>query len=149
MLESLICLYNVMFIEVFLKNDFSLFWIHTYWISFSNRRYVILIACRRSVNTFTTHITYPIWYSAVWKCHLYFLLQLKSRVAFHEHLLPVCLPQPNHELAPGTLCTVIGWGKREDKDGKYYYCCLTLNLVSLLQHLIQISPSWDDDDNFL
>ncbi|PNF19617.1 hypothetical protein B7P43_G03230 [Cryptotermes secundus] len=48
------------------------------------------------------------------------LFQLKSRVAFHEHLLPVCLPQPNHELAPGTLCTVIGWGKREDKDASEY-----------------------------
>ena len=46
-------------------------------------------------------------------------LQLKSRVTFHEHLLPVCLPTANHELVPGTVCTVIGWGKREDKDGMF------------------------------
>ncbi|XP_069704892.1 uncharacterized protein [Periplaneta americana] len=48
------------------------------------------------------------------------LFQLKSRVTFHEHLLPVCLPPPNHELVPGTVCTVIGWGKREDKDASEY-----------------------------
>lgn len=43
------------------------------------------------------------------------LFQLASKVTFHEHLLPVCLPPPNRELLPGTMCTVIGWGKREDK----------------------------------
>lgn len=42
------------------------------------------------------------------------LFQLASRVTFHEHLLPVCLPPPNKELLPGTVCTVIGWGKKED-----------------------------------
>lgn len=47
------------------------------------------------------------------------LFQLASRVTFHEHLLPVCLPPPNRELTPGTICTVIGWGKREDKGSKY------------------------------
>ncbi|XP_020818063.1 uncharacterized protein LOC110191533 isoform X1 [Drosophila serrata] len=50
------------------------------------------------------------------------LFQLATRVAFHEHLLPVCLPPPNvRSLHPGTLCTVIGWGKREDKDPKSTY----------------------------
>ncbi|KAG8226596.1 hypothetical protein J437_LFUL007288, partial [Ladona fulva] len=44
------------------------------------------------------------------------LFQLKSRVTFHEHLLPVCLPPSSHQLVPETLCTVIGWGKREDRD---------------------------------
>ncbi|XP_062543305.1 uncharacterized protein LOC134210895 [Armigeres subalbatus] len=45
------------------------------------------------------------------------LFQLATRVAFHEHLLPVCLP-PSHirELMPGTNCTVVGWGKREDSS---------------------------------
>lgn len=44
------------------------------------------------------------------------LFQLSKRVAFHEHLLPVCLPPPGlEELKPGTVCTVIGWGKKEDK----------------------------------
>lgn len=55
-------------------------------------------------------------------CYLlaYFLpLQLATRVAFHEHLLPVCLPPPSiKSLRPEQLCTVIGWGKREDKDRK-------------------------------
>ncbi|XP_016958393.1 uncharacterized protein LOC108030167 [Drosophila biarmipes] len=50
------------------------------------------------------------------------LFQLSTRVAFHEHLLPVCLPPPSvRSLHPGTLCTVIGWGKREDKDPKSTY----------------------------
>ncbi|XP_055607996.1 uncharacterized protein LOC129755498 [Uranotaenia lowii] len=45
------------------------------------------------------------------------LFQLATRVAFHEHLLPVCLPPPSvRELTPGTLCTVVGWGKREDSS---------------------------------
>ncbi|XP_046987649.1 atrial natriuretic peptide-converting enzyme-like [Schistocerca americana] len=48
------------------------------------------------------------------------LFQLKTRVRFHEHLLPVCLPPANHELHPGTRCTVIGWGKKEDKDASEY-----------------------------
>ncbi|CAG9828773.1 unnamed protein product [Diabrotica balteata] len=42
------------------------------------------------------------------------LFQLSSRVTFHEHLSPVCLPPANKELKPGTKCTVIGWGKKED-----------------------------------
>lgn len=47
------------------------------------------------------------------------LFQLESRVAFHEHLLPVCLPPAGmKELKPGTSCTVIGWGKKELKKGK-------------------------------
>lgn len=44
-------------------------------------------------------------------------LQLATRVAFHDHLLPVCLPPTDmKELAAGTRCTVIGWGKKEDKN---------------------------------
>lgn len=46
-----------------------------------------------------------------------FLPQLATRVAFHDHLLPVCLPPTDmKELAAGTRCTVIGWGKKEDKN---------------------------------
>ncbi|XP_060537092.1 atrial natriuretic peptide-converting enzyme-like [Cylas formicarius] len=48
------------------------------------------------------------------------LFQLSSRVTFHEHLLPVCLPKPNKELKPGTICTVIGWGKKEDTGMSEY-----------------------------
>ncbi|XP_050314425.1 atrial natriuretic peptide-converting enzyme isoform X2 [Anthonomus grandis grandis] len=46
------------------------------------------------------------------------LFQLAHRVTYHEHLLPVCLPKPTQTLEPGTICTVIGWGKRED-TGEY------------------------------
>ncbi|CAG9855495.1 unnamed protein product [Phyllotreta striolata] len=42
------------------------------------------------------------------------LFQLSNRVTFHEHLSPVCLPPPDKDLKPGTKCTVIGWGKKED-----------------------------------
>lgn len=49
-----------------------------------------------------------------------YLLQLATRVAFHEHLLPVCLPPPGlSEVKPGTMCTVIGWGKKEDKKREF------------------------------
>lgn len=49
--------------------------------------------------------------------HYYF--QLEKRVQFHEHLRPVCLPTANTQLIPGTLCTVIGWGKKNDTDSTY------------------------------
>lgn len=48
------------------------------------------------------------------------LFQLSSRVTYHEHLLPVCLPESNKVLHPGTYCTVIGWGKKEDIGSREY-----------------------------
>ncbi|XP_044580034.1 atrial natriuretic peptide-converting enzyme-like isoform X2 [Cotesia glomerata] len=48
------------------------------------------------------------------------LFQLSKRVGFNEHLRPVCLPKASVELAPGTICTVIGWGKKDDTDGSQY-----------------------------
>ncbi|XP_050669834.1 atrial natriuretic peptide-converting enzyme-like [Leptidea sinapis] len=48
------------------------------------------------------------------------LFQLAVRVRYHEHLSPVCLPPARRALQPGTLCTVIGWGKRTDKDMSEY-----------------------------
>ncbi|XP_076684868.1 uncharacterized protein LOC143377485 [Andrena cerasifolii] len=48
------------------------------------------------------------------------LFQLEKRVQFHEHLRPVCLPTANTHLIPGTLCTVIGWGKKNDTDSSEY-----------------------------
>ncbi|XP_076753401.1 uncharacterized protein LOC143424905 [Xylocopa sonorina] len=48
------------------------------------------------------------------------LFQLERRVQFHEHLRPVCLPKANMHLIPGTLCTVIGWGKKNDTDSSEY-----------------------------
>lgn len=53
------------------------------------------------------------------------LFQLKQKVKFNDHLLPVCLPPPNYELAPGTRCTVIGWGKREDTRGRFLQKSIT------------------------
>ncbi|XP_046809622.1 uncharacterized protein LOC111675906 [Lucilia cuprina] len=45
------------------------------------------------------------------------LFKLAVRVVFHEYLSPVCLPpQTMKELKPDMMCTVIGWGKRRDKD---------------------------------
>lgn len=41
-------------------------------------------------------------------------------MTFHEQLVPVCLPPKTRQLPEGTLCTVIGWGKREDKDSKIF-----------------------------
>lgn len=46
------------------------------------------------------------------------LFQLEKPVNFHEHLRPVCLPKYDTEITPGTICTVIGWGKKEDTDCK-------------------------------
>ncbi|XP_063375428.1 atrial natriuretic peptide-converting enzyme [Cydia amplana] len=48
------------------------------------------------------------------------LFQLAVRVRYHEHLSPVCLPPADRLLPPGTYCTVIGWGKRDDKDMSEY-----------------------------
>lgn len=57
-------------------------------------------------------------YSSVYFSLLH--LQLVTRVAFHDHLLPVCLPPSDmKELAAGTNCTVIGWGKKEDKNCEF------------------------------
>ncbi|XP_019765483.1 atrial natriuretic peptide-converting enzyme isoform X2 [Dendroctonus ponderosae] len=46
------------------------------------------------------------------------LFQLSSRVTYHEHLSPVCLPEPDTPVPNDMICTVIGWGKKED-TGKY------------------------------
>lgn len=54
-----------------------------------------------------------------------FAFQLEKRVQFHEHLRPVCLPTAATNLAPGTLCTVIGWGKKNDTDCTYHIAIYT------------------------
>ena len=43
-------------------------------------------------------------------------MQLEKKVKFHDHLVPVCLPSKDYVLEPGTNCTVIGWGKRENNS---------------------------------
>lgn len=56
-----------------------------------------------------------------------FFFQLATRVAFHDHLLPVCLPSPDmKELPAGTNCTVIGWGKKEDKNCEFAWDFISL-----------------------
>lgn len=73
----------------------------------------------------------------------FYSLQLSKRVAFHEHLLPVCLPPPGlEELKPGTVCTVIGWGKREDKKGKHSHSIqkvITKKWIAHCQDLLWLS----------
>ncbi|KAM7345094.1 corin serine peptidase isoform 1-T4 [Cochliomyia hominivorax] len=64
-----------------------------------------------------TVIPHPLYNTAITHDNDIALFQLAKRVAFHEHLLPVCLPPPNmKQLKPDAMCTVIGWGKRRDKD---------------------------------
>uniref|UniRef100_A0A1B0C9Z5 Putative trypsin-like serine protease n=1 Tax=Lutzomyia longipalpis TaxID=7200 RepID=A0A1B0C9Z5_LUTLO len=65
-------------------------------------------------------IPHPLYNSFVAHDNDIALFQLSTRVAFHEHLLPVCLPPPLKEIKPGTNCTVIGWGKKEDKSTQEY-----------------------------
>ncbi|XP_076662146.1 uncharacterized protein LOC143365660 [Halictus rubicundus] len=48
------------------------------------------------------------------------LFQLEKRVQFHDDLRPVCLPPANKPLVPGTVCTVIGWGKKNVSDTSEY-----------------------------
>lgn len=70
------------------------------------------------------------------------LFQLSSRVTFHEHLLPVCLPPANKELVPGTVCTVIGWGKKEDTGSKialFHYPIKTIILFCLCPQCLNTS----------
>lgn len=69
-----------------------------------------------------TVIPHPLYNTQIAHDNDIALFQLSSRVSFHEHLLPVCLPPPElKQIKPGELCTVIGWGKREDKNPKATY----------------------------
>lgn len=38
----------------------------------------------------------------------------------------MCLPPAKREIRPGTECTVIGWGKREDKNGECDGCAIEI-----------------------
>lgn len=46
----------------------------------------------------------------------FYIPQLASKVEFHDHLKPVCLPKENEEIEPYTPCTVIGWGKKNNTE---------------------------------
>ena len=59
---------------------------------------------------------------------------------FHEHLRPVCLPPANIDLAPGTVCTVIGWGKKEDTESLFLFSQLiNKNLIKLYGQKLRIT----------
>ncbi|KAG8322782.1 hypothetical protein J6590_015773 [Homalodisca vitripennis] len=68
------------------------------------------------------------------------LFQLSSRVTFHEHLLPVCLPSANYRLKEKTMCTVIGWGKREDSDVSRYEAAVNEVQVPILNR--ELCNTW-------
>ncbi|XP_072749852.1 uncharacterized protein [Anoplolepis gracilipes] len=48
------------------------------------------------------------------------LFQLERPVHYNDHLKPVCLPTAATNLTPGTVCTVIGWGKKNDSEWSEY-----------------------------
>lgn len=76
--------------------------------------YCVVSSTRKQPRSFNRSLIY-------WEM-LFRSLQLATRVAFHDHLLPVCLPPPDmKELIAGTNCTVIGWGKKEDKNCEYLF----------------------------
>lgn len=76
--------------------------------------YCVVSSTRKQPGSFNRSLIY-------WEM-LFRSLQLATRVAFHDHLLPVCLPPPDmKELIAGTNCTVIGWGKKEDKNCEYLF----------------------------
>ncbi|XP_077291276.1 atrial natriuretic peptide-converting enzyme-like [Arctopsyche grandis] len=68
------------------------------------------------------------------------LFQLASKVTFHEQLVPVCLPPASRQLPEGTLCTVIGWGKREDKEISEYEPAVNEVQVPVLNR--ELCNSW-------
>ncbi|KAK9758443.1 Fz domain [Popillia japonica] len=71
------------------------------------------------------------------------LFQLANRVTFHEHLSPVCLPPADKILYPGTLCTVIGWGKKEDTGLSEYEPEVNQVEVPVLNR--ELCNSWMED----
>ncbi|XP_076228713.1 uncharacterized protein LOC116431886 isoform X2 [Nomia melanderi] len=68
------------------------------------------------------------------------LFQLEKPVQFHDDLRPVCLPSADTHLVPGTLCTVIGWGKKNDTDASEYEPAVNEVQVPVLNR--EICNSW-------
>ncbi|XP_076280974.1 uncharacterized protein LOC143209360 [Lasioglossum baleicum] len=68
------------------------------------------------------------------------LFQLEKRVQFHDDLRPVCLPPANKPLVPGTVCTVIGWGKKNDSDTSEYELAVNEVRVPVLNR--EMCNSW-------
>ncbi|XP_025270509.1 uncharacterized protein LOC105249312 isoform X1 [Camponotus floridanus] len=68
------------------------------------------------------------------------LFQLERRVHYNDHLKPVCLPTAATNLKPGTLCTVIGWGKKNDTESSEYEPTVNEVIVPVLNR--QICNMW-------
>ncbi|XP_019885727.1 atrial natriuretic peptide-converting enzyme isoform X2 [Ooceraea biroi] len=68
------------------------------------------------------------------------LFQLERRVQYHEHLRPVCLPTVATNLTPGTICTVIGWGKKNDTEYAEYEPAVNEVRVPILNR--QLCNTW-------
>lgn len=45
------------------------------------------------------------------------LLKLRRPIIYSDQVSPVCLPEQNNDVTPGTVCTVTGWGN----PGKYMW----------------------------
>jgi corin len=65
-------------------------------------------------------IPFNLYLNVILSLICYFILQLEKRVQYHDHLRPVCLPTAATNLKTGTRCIVIGWGKKNDTDCKYF-----------------------------
>ncbi|KAI4884520.1 hypothetical protein NFI96_020491 [Prochilodus magdalenae] len=55
------------------------------------------------------------------------LVKLREPVAWNDHIQPICLPSTDMQFAPGTLCTITGWG--DIRDG------VTLQGLGMLQQV--------------
>ncbi|XP_051778724.1 ovochymase-2 isoform X1 [Erpetoichthys calabaricus] len=42
------------------------------------------------------------------------MLELEKEINFNDKVRPICLPNANDNFAPGTLCTVTGWGRLKE-----------------------------------
>ncbi|CAG2176817.1 unnamed protein product, partial [Oppiella nova] len=63
------------------------------------------------------------------------LILLDTAVDFDEFLRPVCLPpSPQTRLTTGTLCTVIGWGKKIHDDDADYLSAIHEVDVPIVDH---------------
>lgn len=51
------------------------------------------------------------WYNRRTKRADIAMMQLQEPVNFSDHVQPVCLPEPGLDPAPGTVCTISGWGR--------------------------------------
>jgi len=95
-------------------NDVALFQVNGYFVSHEPCIW-LLINWYQNASDAAYHIIANLSLALTLECWL----QLERRVQYHEHLRPVCLPTVATNLTPGTICTVIGWGKKNDTECEY------------------------------